>query len=76
MRTRLVHLEDSEVDDARNLSFKERTVGVYEEITKSEMHDLGWDAEPYIPAAWSGRNASGPVGHHHKRLRAEELGGE
>ena len=49
MRTRLVHLE--EVDDARNLSFKDWMVGVYEEITKSEMHDLDWDADSYIPAA-------------------------
>jgi hypothetical protein len=49
IRTRLVHLE--EVDDARNLSLRERTVGIYDETTKSEMHDPCWYAEPYIPAA-------------------------
>jgi hypothetical protein len=49
IRMRLVHLE--EVDDAMNLSFRERTVGVYDETTKSEMHDPRWYAEPYIPAA-------------------------
>jgi hypothetical protein len=66
IRTRLVHLE--EVNDAMNLSLREWTVGVYDETTKSEMHDPCWYAEPYIPAAWSGRNASGPVGHHHIQL--------
>ena len=62
-----MHLE--EVDDAIDLSLRVRTVGVYDETTKSETHDPGLYAEPYIPAAWSGRNASGPVGHHHIRGR-------
>ena len=74
IRMRLVHLE--EVDDAMNLSLRERTVGIYDGTTKSEMHDPRWYAEPYIPAAWSGRNASGPVGHHHIRLRSENFGGD
>ena len=65
-----------EVDDAMNLSLRERIVGIYDETTKSEMHNPLWYAEPYIPAAWSGRNASGPVGHHHIRLRSEEFGGD
>jgi hypothetical protein len=37
IRTRLVHLE--ETDDAMNLSLRERMVGIYDETTKSEMHD-------------------------------------
>jgi hypothetical protein len=37
IRIRLVHLE--EADDAMNLSLRERTVGIYDETTKSEMHD-------------------------------------
>jgi hypothetical protein len=37
IRIRLVHLE--EVDDAMNLSLRERTVGIYDGTTKSEMHD-------------------------------------
>ena len=49
MMMRLVHLE--EVDDAMNLSLRERTVGIYDETTKSEMHDPCWYAKPYIPAA-------------------------
>ena len=63
-------------DDVTNLSLRVRTVGVYDETTKSEMHDPGQYAGPYIPAAWSGRNASGPVGHHHIRPRSEGLGGD
>ena len=49
-------------------------VGVYDETTKSEMHNPGLYDGPYIPAAWSGRNESGPVGHHHIRWRSERLG--
>lgn len=47
--TSLVHLE--EMDDAANLSLMERTVGVYDETTKSETHDPGRYADPYIPTA-------------------------
>jgi hypothetical protein len=49
IRTMLVRLE--EVDDAMNLSLSERTHGIYDETTKSEMHDPRWYAEPYMPAA-------------------------
>jgi len=62
------------VDDVVNLSLMEQIVGVYDETTKSETHDPGKYAEPYIPAAWSGRNASGPVGHHHIRERFKGFG--
>ena len=67
----LVHLE--EVDDAMDLSLRVRIVGVYDETTKSDTHDPGLYAEPYIPAAWSGRKESGPVGHHHIRPQSEGL---
>jgi hypothetical protein len=49
IRTRLVHLE--ELDDAMNLSLREQTVVIYDETTKSEMHDPRWYAKPYVPAA-------------------------
>jgi hypothetical protein len=74
IRMRLVQLE--EVDDAMNLSLRERTVGIYDETTKSDIHNPRWYAEPYIPAAWSGRNVSGPVGHHHIRLQSDGFGGD
>jgi len=64
---RFVLLE--EADEMADLLLMEPTVGVYDETTKSEMHDPGRYSEPYMPAAWSGRNASGPVGHHHIRGR-------
>jgi len=70
----LVHLDKVDNLDVVDLSPMERTVGVYDETTKSETHDPGWYAEPYIPAAWSGRNASRPVGHHHKRERFKGFG--
>jgi hypothetical protein len=44
IRIRLVHLE--EVVDAMNLLFRERTVGIYDETTKSEMHVPRRYAEP------------------------------
>lgn len=53
----------------------ERTVGVYDETTKSETHNPGGHSVPYIPAAWSGRNERGPVGHHHIRGRLEAVEG-
>ena len=48
-------------------------MGIYEEIAKSEMHEPGedWPVRLYIPAAWSGRNARGPVGHHQIRTGSD-----
>jgi hypothetical protein len=75
IRRILADLEEVDDSDVVNLSLMEWIVGVYDETTKSEMQDPGRYAEPYIPAAWSGRNASGPVGHHHMRERFKGLGG-
>ena len=48
-------------------------MGVYDEIAKSEMHEPGGDLSVWIydPAAWSGRNARGPVGHHQIRAGSD-----
>jgi len=56
-----------------SVSIRELTVGVYEEIAKSEMHEPGGDLSVwlYSPAAWSGRNARGPVGHHQIRAGSD-----
>ena len=56
-----------------SISISELTVGVYDEIAKSEMHEPGGDRSVrlYIPAAWSGRNARGPVGHHQIRTGSD-----
>jgi len=57
-----------------SFSISELTVGIYEDIAKSERHEPGGDrpVRVYIPAAWSGRNARGPVGHHQIRARSNE----
>ena len=47
-------------------------MGVYEEMAKSESVDpIPMPGSPYIPAAWIGRNASGPVTHHQMRFRSD-----
>jgi len=57
-----------------SFSISELTVDIYEEIAKSERHEPGGDRPVgiYIPAAWSGRNARGPVGHHQMRAGSNE----
>jgi hypothetical protein len=42
------------------------SVGMYEDIAYSPICE-SFEFELYIPAACMGRNASGPVGHHHMR---------
>ena len=64
------------LSDSLSFSRRELTVGVYEQTAKSEMQEPGGvrPVRLYIPAAWSGRNARGPVGHHHIRVGSDELG--
>jgi hypothetical protein len=47
------------------------SVGVYDEITYSPICE-SVESESYIPAACIGRNASGPVGHHHMRCNTSD----
>jgi len=54
------------------LSKRARIVGVYEEMAKSESIDPTLvPGSLYIPAAWMGRNASGPVRHHQMRFGSD-----